>query len=186
MVDRHSLGRLLEQARHQRHADPQLFATLDHAQENLVRRGREGDDHLAHAVIPNDLLEVPAGSEHRQVRDRGVIEARFLIEEADRLQTKLRMLEQPLGRHVPDLAGSDDQRRYGVAGASRTALGEIEPGSPGNEVDGGKHRQSQCLSRRVRRGGVEHDAQSDDDHRGQTDRDDERAQIVEEIHDQSP
>ena len=70
VIDRQPVGHLLEQARYQRDADSELLAALDHAQQHVVGRGREGDDHLADTVLAHDLLEIPARSEHGQVRAR--------------------------------------------------------------------------------------------------------------------
>ena len=87
VVDGEALGRPLEEPRHEGHLDAEGLAALGQAEEDLVRRRREGDEDVLDFVLGDGPLEIPARSEdgHRV----GAVE-RLLVEEPDRLQPELR------------------------------------------------------------------------------------------------
>ncbi len=134
VLDFDAVGDLLEQPRHDHDLDAQPATAADHAEQDRVRRGREGDDDLFDVVALDDLLEVPARAEHAQALLVGVVDQRVLVEEADRSQAELRPLAQPSGDQVPDAAGADDQRvEAGLAAAQRTAAIERDADAAGAE-----------------------------------------------------
>ena len=124
---------LLEQARHERDAHAELLAAADEPQQHLVRRRREGDDHLLDVVVGDHLLEVPARAEHRH-RDRAVERVqRLLVEEPDRLEPQLRVREQPLRDQPADAARrprSASAASPRPAGAPATATSAARSGRP--------------------------------------------------------
>src|SRR6478672_5383290 len=87
VLDFEPFGDALEQARDERDADAELFAVLDLSQEDLARRGREGDDEVLDAVLLDQALEVPARAEDRHGQAGNV--ERLLVEEPDRPQAEL-------------------------------------------------------------------------------------------------
>src|SRR5664279_930870 len=96
------------------------------------------------------------------------------------------MLEQPLGCGMSDLAGTDDQRRNGLARAARMPPRKIQSDSSGGEIYRSEDGEAHGLGRRVLWRRVEHYAQCYESHRRQPDSDDKRAQLVEEIDHQVP
>ncbi len=134
MVDHHALGDPLEEARDERHLDAELLAAAGEPEQHLVRRGREGDDHVLDAALGHDAVEVPARAEHRESLDA---RERLLVEEPDRLQAELGPLEQSLRDELPDAAGAEDQRRPGgLARAPGPHVRPAEDGARGDEAGG--------------------------------------------------
>ena len=163
VLDREALGHLLEQARDERDVDPQLLAAVDDAQEHLVGSGREGHDHLADVVLGDDPVEVPARAEHRHAQRAVLEDERLLVEEADRPQAQVGVLEQPLGRHPADVPGADDQGRHErLALLSRPDLPEVDDDAPA----GDEQRRAETEPDRLAGGDVgcvvDEDAQGDD------------------------
>ena len=148
MLDVHALGHALEEARHQRDRDTELLAALDLPQEHLVRRGREGHDHVLDPVLLDQPLEIPAGPEHGHGQARLV--ERLLVEEADRLEPELRVVEQPSGGERADAAGTHDQGRPGqLAVPPGHQLRPVEGHAARGEVHGAEGQQPQRLAGEV-------------------------------------
>src|SRR5262249_59315558 len=109
VLDREVPGGLLEQARDQGNRDPQLLAAADEPQENVAGRRRERDDHLADAMLGRDAVEIPARTQHGQSPGALLRLERLLVEEADRFEAELGLLDQTLRGRAADVPGADDQ-----------------------------------------------------------------------------
>src|ERR1051325_7951188 len=134
VLDGKPLGDALEEARHEGDGDAELLAALDLPQQDLARRRRERDDDVLDPVLLDEALEVPARAEDRH-RQAGLLE-RLLVEEADRLEAELRMLEQTPRGEPADAAGAEDQRRLGgLALAARLNLRPAERDPARAQVD---------------------------------------------------
>src|SRR5438477_3831482 len=96
VLDAVPLGDALEEARDDGDGDPELFAAPDEPEQDLVRRGRERDDHLVDAVLADDGVEIPARAGDREVERLAWIDQRILVQEGDRPEPELWRLEQPL------------------------------------------------------------------------------------------
>ena len=94
----------------------------------------------------DDLLEVPARAEDGQ-RDAGaVVGQRILVEEADRLQPELGLVEQARRREAADAAGADDERRAKpFAGDAGATVRPVERDAARADVDGREEPEPQRL-----------------------------------------
>ena len=87
------------------------------------------------AVLLDNVLEVPTRPDDRDGQ-HGLIE-RLLVEEADRVQAELGMLEQPARGQPADPAGADHQRRFAeLSLAPRLELRPVERHPARGQVDG--------------------------------------------------
>ena len=157
VVDGEARRRPLVQARHDGHRDAELLAAADEAEQHVVRRRREGDDHLLDVVLADDLLEIPARAEHGQHEPVAVVGARLLVQVADRLQAELRHLREALRRQPADAARA---RRSASAGDPSPALQlppprPVDRGPPRGEIRGREEPEPQRLVDRVAAGADE-------------------------------
>ena len=178
MVDGQAPAHLLEQPRDERDRHAELFAALDLPEQDVARRGGEGDDHVLDAVLLDQPLEIPARTEDRQ-RQRRLVQ-RLLVDEADRLEAELGQLEQPACGQRADSAGADDQRGASVlTQAAGLELRPVERDAARSQVDRAEGEQPQRLRRQVVDVARQKDPQGDQGHRGERGRRDDLACALE-------
>jgi hypothetical protein len=104
----HARGDALEEPRDDEgtHAEP--FAFVQEPEEDVVRCGGEREHDAVDAVRRDDVLEVPARTEHGE-RQRAAVVDRVLVEEADGVEAELRGAREPARCEAADLAGADDE-----------------------------------------------------------------------------
>ena len=181
VVDRQALAHPLEQAGDERHVEPELLAPLHESQQNLVRRRREGHDHLLDAVVGDDALEVPAGAEHREPDLAVGGRPRIAVEEADRPEAELGLRLEALRHQPADSAGADDERRAErLTMPPRLDLGPVESDPAGGEIDRRERPRSEALSREVHRLGRQR-AQRQHGHGSKRRRGHDVAEVVEDV-----
>ena len=150
MVDGEPGRRPLVEARHDGHRDAELLAAADEAEQHVVRRSRERDDHLLDVVLADDLLEIPARAQNRQDEAVAVVDARLLVQVPDRLQAELRHLREALRRQSADAARAHDQRRpEPFARDQLPPPRPVDRGPPRGEIHGREEPEPQRLVDRV-------------------------------------
>ncbi len=181
VVDGHVAWDPLEQTRDERHPDAAAVALVDHAQHHLVRRGREREDDVPDAVPFDGVDEIPARAEHWQRRLVVSGDHRFLVEKADRRESDLTMLGEPLGDEPADGSGTDDQRRHRGTVPPRRDDGRDHPAPTGRQIDGREQPEPDTLRRKA--GGVRpgENGERDGRHRRDRGRAGDRPQVVEEL-----
>ena len=178
VVDPDALRHPVEEPRDEGDLHAELLAAVRQPEQHVVRRLGERDDHLLDAVSADDVLEVPARAEHRQVDVAVLGRDGLLVEEPDRPHAELGMREQPLRREPADVAGADDERRpERVAAPPRRQLGPVQQRAAADQVDGGETRDAKRLvgGRGV---GESECANHRDRHRGDRTGGDDRADVV--------
>ena len=161
--------------------DAELLAAADEPQQHLVRRLREGDDHLLDVVVDDYLVEVPAGAEHGHGDCAVERIHRLLVQEADRLEAELGIREQPLRDEAADTAGADDQRRaHRLALPARLRLRPVQGDAARDQVSGGERPRADRLRGQVD-GLAEELAEGQHRHRGQRRRGDDAAEVLEQL-----
>ena len=157
------------------------------AQQDLVRRRREGDDDVLDrraASISRSRSQLAPSTGSRQ--PLGVVE-RLLVEEADRLRPSSGCSSRRFAVSAADAAGADDQGRPGELAAAAGARAAPSRGhAAGGEVDRAEGQQPQRLRREVVHVAGKEDPEAEDRHRRQRRRRQDAAQVVEHRHPQAP
>ena len=109
-VDAHVRAEHVEEPRHDVDLHVELVEAPDQLQRLVVRRLRERDDHALDVERVDELRQLVAGAEHRQLAEVVLAFARVVVDEAEHVDPVLRMLQQLASHHLPDVARADDER----------------------------------------------------------------------------
>ena len=158
-------GHALEQARHDRRGDAEVLTAPHDAQQHLVRRGRERDHDLLDLEARDRVVEIPARAGHRNAELVAGVDERLLVEERDRPEAELGVVEEALGDERADAPGSDDERRpHALPLDAGPLLRPVPREAPRADVRERESPQPYGLGGEVG-GGAEQDAPREDEHR---------------------
>ena len=136
-------------------------------------------------VLVDHPLEVPARAEDGYGQP-GLLE-RLFVEEADREQPELGVLDEAAGGQAADAAGADDQRGPGeLPIAAGFELCPAERHAPGGEVDGAERKEANGLRGEVLDLARQEDPEREHDHRGERGHREHRAHVVEHLQADAP
>ena len=114
-------GQQLEDGRQRAHGHAALATRRHDVRPNRAGRRRDRDDDLVGLDLVEDPVEVAARPDHLDAVDALAVQARVVVDEADRVEAEVRVADDLAQDEAAAVAGADDQDPAGVLARAKAA-----------------------------------------------------------------